>query len=127
MTNYDWIQWVEVKAGSRYFDSADVEIQAQVIINEACQTVLDDLSGYYNLTMLTAVGVPAQLKRLALLKARELAAFAYYGTPSSSTEKNETAAYYRDEYKFLLESIRQGYIEVEGYDRKITNKTVMYY
>jgi len=125
--DFNWITWDEVKAGSRYFDSPDVEVMGQALMNEACQCALDDLSGYYNLTMMTAsTGVPAQIKRLALLKARELAAIAYFGTPTSP-EKNETATYFRDEYKFLLESIRNGFIEVEGYSKKINTKKIMYY
>lgn len=125
MVNYDWITWTEIKAGNKQFDSADVEVQSQAIINEACQTVLDDLSGYYDLTMMIASqGVPRQLARLATYKAREIAAIYFWGAPS---ETNQSSTHYRDEYKFLLESIRQGYIQVEGYAMKANSKVIHYY
>lgn len=125
--DYNWIQWADVKAGSKEFESAEVESRSVSIINEACQVAVDDLSGYYDINLMTvSAGVPKQLVRLAMYKARELASIVYWGAPSADI-KNESAAYFKEEYRFLLESIRNGFIEVEGFNKKSTSKAVNYY
>jgi len=125
--DYNWIAWADVKAGSKYFDSDDVGVHAVAIINEACQTTIDDLAGYFAVEAMTAeVGVPSQLARLALDKARAIASITYWGCPTGES-RDETAAYFRNEYKFLLESIRNGFIQVEGFNKKKTDTAIRFY
>lgn len=121
-----WMQWADVNIGYNNLESDKITLNASALIGEACQVVLDDLSGHLDTAKLTtAVGVPAQLKRLAIYKARELASVMYYGA-ATSDEKNPEAAYHRAEYAQLLASIRDGFVEVDGYMKPSAEKRVSF-
>lgn len=126
MATLSWMTWEEVDTGFKNLKSDDVTLRETEIINEACQVVLDDLSGHFNVELLTETeGVPSQLKRLAIYKARQNAAIIYVGG-ATSAEKNPEAAYHKSEYDFLLNSIREGFIQVEGYTKPAANKKVSF-
>lgn len=112
---YNWIKWDDVQVASKDFTSTDVLQKADTIIDEACQVVYDELSGTYNISQMIANGIPDQVKRLAIYKAREFAAIIYWG--NATTENNTAAAYWFNQFNTLLTSIKDGKVQVEGYER----------
>ena len=113
--NYKWIKWADVQIASKDFTSTDVVQKADDIINEACQVTYDELSGTYNLSKMVSNGIPDQVKRLAIYKAREFASIIYWG--NATTENNTAAAYWLNQFNTLLTSIKDGKVQVEGYER----------
>jgi len=121
-----WMRWDEVDIGYNNLESEKIRLNASALIGEACQVALDDLSGHlYTAKLMTTAGVPAQLKRLAIYKARELASVMYYGA-ATSDEKNPEAAYHRAQYAQLLQSIRDGFVEIDGYMKPSAEKRVSF-
>lgn len=112
---YNWIKWDDVSIASKDFASTDVVQKADVIINEACQVVYDELSGTYDMSKMISYGTPDQVKRLAIYKAREFASIIYWG--NASQEQNNAAAYWLNQFTQLLTSIKDGKVQVEGYER----------
>lgn len=113
---YNWIKWTDVSIASKDFDSDDVKQKSDIIISEACQIVYDELSGVYNMSRMISNGIPDQVKRLAIYKAREFASIIYWGNATSG-ENNTAAAYWLNQYQLLLTSIKDGKVQVEGYER----------
>lgn len=123
-----WMTWDDVSVRGMFgeMDSDDVLAQSESIISEACQVASDDLSGYMDVQRIIAEnGVPEQLKRLATYKARELASIAYFGN-ATNADKNPSAEYHRSEYLALIESIRNGNVQVVGYERPNSQQFVRF-
>ena len=112
-----WMTWDDVKLAFGEMDADHVEAVSAKIMDEACSVVTDDLSGYMDVARIIAEhGVPEQLKRLAIYKARELASITYWGN-ATSADKNPAAEYHRQEYNALITSIKDGNVQVAGYER----------
>ena len=117
-----WMTWDDVKLSFGELNADFVEVTSWKIMDEACSVVTDDLSGYMDVSRVIAEnGVPEQLKRLAIYKARELASITYWGN-ATTADKNPAAEYHRNEYNNLLTSIMEGNVQVVGYERPNNNQ-----
>ncbi len=123
-----WASWADVSyAISPLKDNPDLAFDGDLMILEAESIVKADLSGHYDLSrMVSERGVSEQLKQLVVFKARELALIAYWGAPTEDAGTQQSI-YFAREYQKLLENIKNGFIDIEGYERLAQQKKIAYY
>jgi len=98
-----WPVWEEVQAGHPDLASDRLIPVRGDLLAEAVQTVKDDLSSRYKVDAFDTYGVPGQVSRLAVYKARDLGYVSYFGgEPPEGTSAPE----WRRRYNELLDTVR---------------------
>ena len=83
---------------------SEIDIVYSHVIGEATEIVRDDISSFTDIVEIEIGEVPISVKRLAVLKSRELAYRQYY---AGKVPENSEIGYNQEQYNERLEQLRQ--------------------